>query len=145
MKNLDKTNPLEKISQSLKNTSQMAKNFSSLLKLNDVVTLYGPLGSGKTFFVKAIAKSFGAKNVSSPSFVILNEYKTKIPIYHFDFYRLKNEEEIANIGFCDFLNQRGIFFIEWPEMSEKMLPKNHYKIFFEILNENSRKITIKHN
>ena len=139
----DEKEEIAKISHSLKETEEIAKEFSAKLNQGDVVALYGALGSGKTFFVSEVAKYLGAGDrITSPSFVILNEYQADLPIYHFDFYRLKNEEEIANIGFSDFLNQKGIFFIEWPEKAEGMLPKNHYKIFFEILNKNSRKITL---
>ncbi|MBC8527491.1 MAG: tRNA (adenosine(37)-N6)-threonylcarbamoyltransferase complex ATPase subunit type 1 TsaE [Candidatus Cloacimonetes bacterium] len=139
----DEKDEITKISHSLKETGEIAKEFSNKLSQGDVVALYGPLGSGKTFFVRETAKCLGAGDlITSPSFVILNEYKTNLPIYHFDFYRLKNEEEIANIGFTDFLNQKGIFFIEWPEKAEQMLPEEYYRIVFEILDKNSRKIII---
>lgn len=140
---MEEKDKIEKISYSLKDTQKIAEKFSNNLNDGDVIALYGPLGSGKTFFVKYIAKSLGAKNyITSPSFTILNEYNANLPIYHFDFYRLKTEKEIEEIGFIDFLNQKGIFFIEWPEKAEHLLPKYHYKILFEIISKNYRRITI---
>ncbi len=140
---MEEKDKIEKISYSLKDTQKIAEKFSNNLNDGDVIALYGPLGSGKTFFVKYIAKSLGAKNyITSPSFTILNEYNANLPIYHFDFYRLKTEKEIEEIGFIDFLNQKGIFFIEWPEKAEHLLPKCHYKILFEIISKNHRRITI---
>lgn len=140
---MEKKNKIEKISHSLKETERIAKEFSNNLNQGDIVALYGPLGSGKTFFVKEVVKSLGVKNyITSPSFTILNEYNASLPIYHFDFYRLKNEKEIEEIGFSDFLNRNGIFFIEWPEKAEYILPDEYIKIVFEIIDKNSRKIII---
>ena len=116
MEKLEKKDKIEKISHSLKDTQKIAEKFFNNLNQGDVIALYGPLGSGKTFFVKEVAKSLGVKGyITSPSFTILNEYNASLPIYHFDFYRLKNEKEIEEIGFSDFLNRKGVFFIEWPE------------------------------
>ena len=143
MEKLEKKDKIEKISHSLKDTQKIAKEFSNNLNQGDVIALYGPLGSGKTFFVKEVAKSLGVKDyITSPSFTILNEYNASLPIYHFDFYRLKNEKEIEEIGFSDFLNRKGVFFIEWPEKAEYILPDDYIKIVFEIIDKNSRKIII---
>lgn len=143
MEKLEKRDKIEKISHSLKDTERIAKEFSNNLNQGDIVALYGPLGSSKTFFVKEVAKSLGVKNyITSPSFTILNEYNASLPIYHFDFYRLKNEKEIEEIGFSDFLNRKGVFFIEWPEKIEHILPNEYIKIVFEIIDKDSRKITI---
>ncbi|HHE40663.1 MAG TPA: tRNA (adenosine(37)-N6)-threonylcarbamoyltransferase complex ATPase subunit type 1 TsaE, partial [Candidatus Cloacimonetes bacterium] len=95
---------LEITSTSEKETSRIARDFANLLKGGDVVALIGELGSGKTFFVKKIAEELGFDGyVSSPTFTILNIYEASTYLYHFDFYRLKNIEEIEKIGFSDLL------------------------------------------
>ncbi|MGC9337529.1 MAG: tRNA (adenosine(37)-N6)-threonylcarbamoyltransferase complex ATPase subunit type 1 TsaE [Candidatus Cloacimonadia bacterium] len=135
----------EYLSHSPKTTEKVAANFAHQLagQESSITALIGPLGSGKTFFVQHAARSLGAKGyISSPSFKILNQYDAKIPIFHFDFYRLKNLDEIINIGFFDFLSESGIFFIEWPEKFLSFLPTPYYKITFKIIDKNSRRIAI---
>jgi tRNA threonylcarbamoyladenosine biosynthesis protein TsaE len=77
------------------------------------------------------------ENVSSPSFVILNEYIGKFPIFHFDLYRLDSEDELLEIGIFDVLED-GITIIEWPEMATNLLPKHTYHIYFRIENDETR-------
>jgi tRNA threonylcarbamoyladenosine biosynthesis protein TsaE len=124
-------------------TVEIANHFASELKPGDVVLLNGKLGSGKTFFVKNVCMNFGIQNVSSPSFSIVNEYEGAYKIFHFDFYRVEKAEELEDIGFDDYLNDsEAIVFIEWAEMFEKMLPRNHYKINFQIITDGKREIKI---
>lgn len=125
-------------------TAAAAQEFTRELKQGDVVALTGELGSGKTFFVREVARSMNCnESVTSPSFVILNIYEAHIPIYHFDLYRLEQEDELENIGFSDFLNRNGIVFVEWPEIAQNILPANYYKVELKILAKNQRKIVIK--
>ncbi len=81
------------------------------------------MGSGKTTFIKELCRSLGSKdNFSSPTYSIVNEYNyPKGKIYHFDLYRLKNSEELHNIGFLDYLDGKSYCFIEWPQMAETFL------------------------
>ncbi len=134
----------ELISASEEDTSRIAKDFADQLKIGDVVTLKGGLGSGKTFFVKEIAEELGFDGyVSSPTFTILNIYETSTYLYHFDFYRLKNVEEIEKIGFSDLLMEEGIFFIEWPEKAEELLPEEYFEVRIDIVNATQRNLSIK--
>jgi len=134
----------EFISVSEENTSRIAKDFADQLKIGDVVTLKGGLGSGKTFFVKEIAEELGFDGyVSSPTFTILNIYEAPTYLYHFDFYRLKNVEEIEKIGFSDLLMEEGIFFIEWPEKAEELLPEEYFEVRIDIVNATQRNLSIK--
>jgi tRNA threonylcarbamoyladenosine biosynthesis protein TsaE len=106
---------------------------------------YGELGSGKTTMIKGIAIGLGVKEenlVKSPSFIMINEYKGRYPIYHIDLYRIKNTEEILSIGLDDYLYGDGVCLIEWAEKAEKELPENIIKVELEVINPEERKITI---
>jgi len=134
----------EFISASEEVTSRIAKDFADQLKIGDVVALKGELGSGKTFFVKKIAEELGFEGyISSPTFTILNIYEASTYLYHFDFYRLKDVEEIEKIGFSDLLMEEGIFFIEWPEKAEELLPDEYFEVRIDIVNATQRNISIK--
>lgn len=116
-------------------TKNIALEFSKDLKKGDLVVLNGDLGTGKTFFVKAIGKIFGINNVSSPTFALVNEYSGKFKIYHLDFYRIEKSEEIYDIGFNDYINDNeAIMFIEWGELFPEILPHKRFEIKI-ILNE----------
>ncbi len=131
-------------SSSEKDSAKIAKDFADILQIGDVVALKGELGSGKTFFVKKIVEELGFDGyVSSPTFTILNIYEASTYLYHFDFYRLKNTEEIEKIGFSDLLVEDGIFFIEWPEKAEALMPDKYFEIRIDIINGTHRKISIK--
>ena len=135
----------EYISKSENDTINFAKEFAKTLKKDDIIVLNGDLGSGKTKFTQGILEFFGlGDEISSPTFTIVNEYKNeKITIYHFDVYRLKNEDDFFDIGGEDYFGN-GICIIEWGSIISSILPKN--AIFIDIekdeTDENIRKIKI---
>jgi len=133
---------MEYISNSQEDTIKIAKNFAKTLSKGDVVVLKGDLGAGKTVFTKGIASYFhGDKNHTiSPTFTILNEYNTNPKIYHFDFYRIKNEDELIAIGIEEYLFGDGICVIEWPERAPETLSMVKTKNVEIIKNGESRKI-----
>lgn len=134
------------IAYSPEETQKIAAGFSQILKIGDVIGLEGELGAGKTFFVQQVAEALNCKDfVTSPTFVIMNEYEAKIPFIHFDLYRIENELELENIGFSDFLNQSGVVFIEWYEIAKSFLPDNLITVKFKILDKKTREITISRN
>lgn len=111
------------ISENEKDTINFAKQYAKTLSKGDIVLLFGDLGSGKTVFVKGIVEYFSGdiKDVTSPTFTIVNEYDVgKFKINHFDFYRIKNIEELYNIGIEEYLYSDGICFIEWPERANEL-------------------------
>jgi tRNA threonylcarbamoyladenosine biosynthesis protein TsaE len=130
------------ISNSLEDTFSIAKEFSKSLKKNSTVAFFGDLGAGKTTFIKALVNSMSDKNVlvNSPTFVYLNIYDLKIPIYHFDLYRIKNEKQFFDMGFDEYFFQDGICLIEWAENIETILPQEILSIRIKHLKENSREI-----
>lgn len=121
----------------------VANEFAGILNQGDLVALNGNLGSGKTFFIKAVCKNFEIDNVTSPSFAIVNSYDGKYRVNHFDFYRIKKIDELYNIGYNDYLNDSSITFIEWADLFPKLLPKNYYEIKIEIDSQTERKISIR--
>jgi tRNA threonylcarbamoyl adenosine modification protein YjeE len=112
-------------------TIDLAAYIAPVLKPGDVVCLYGELGSGKTFFTKQVGKMlFIEDEISSPTFVLLNEYKTgKFPLYHVDLYRLQEEGELLDLGLLDMI-ELGITIIEWPELAETLLPYRTFSLYF---------------
>tara|TARA_B100001939_G_C16819212_1_gene563598 strand:- start:129 stop:557 length:429 start_codon:yes stop_codon:yes gene_type:complete len=135
--------PYEKICLNIEDTKELAIEFAKNISAGDLIVLNGNLGSGKTFFVKEVLFQFGINNVTSPSFAIVNEYGKDNKFYHFDFYRLKNKNELDDIGFQDYLNDfDSIFFIEWGELFSEALPKNFIEIRIENLGESKRKFGI---
>ena len=133
------------ISNSEENTKMIGKRFAATLKKGDVVVLTGDLGSGKTKFTEGVLTYFGLENeISSPTFTIVNEYVNKdVNIYHFDVYRLEDEDEFYAIGGEEYF-ETGICLIEWGEMIAGALPKNYIHIIFSrnIDVENERVICI---
>lgn len=120
-------------------TAMLASDFIRSCKNGDRVILNGDLGAGKTFFIKSALTSIGITNVNSPSFAIVNEYRNKFHICHFDFYRLKNSAELFDIGWQDYVNNDdSILFIEWGNRLPSVLPAERIEISISILNGTER-------
>lgn len=123
---------------------KIASNFMLSCKKGDRIILNGELGAGKTFFIKAALSSIGIKNVSSPSFAIVNEYQIDFPVYHFDFYRLKNSAELFDIGWQDYLNNEdSIIFIEWGNRFPEVLPNERIEITIDMKDGTEREFGFK--
>jgi tRNA threonylcarbamoyladenosine biosynthesis protein TsaE len=134
------------ISHSLSETESLAARLYEMIAPTAVVALYGPLGAGKTAFVRGLALAAGVSrdDVSSPSFTLINEYPGgKTPIYHFDLYRLKSPAEFYAIGGDEYLARDGIMIIEWAENGGGFIPRNRFEVHFEIKGESERQITLR--
>ena len=131
-------------SNSERETMLCAKRFAGQLKAGDIVFLQGDLGTGKTTFVKGLAPAFkvAPKKINSPTFVLMNYYKGKLPIYHFDLYRLGNPKELDTLDFDEYFYGDGISLIEWPERLGEHKPKKYYLVAFKHKGENQRAICI---
>ena len=117
------------ITNSPEETKKIGKEVSKLARPGDLLAFYGELGAGKTCFIQGISQQLEVKDyVTSPSFTIINEYQGKIPIYHFDLFRLNSAEEILELGYEEYFYGEGLTVIEWAEKIEQFLPKEHLKI-----------------
>lgn len=108
---------------------------------------YGEMGAGKTTLIKAIIKYLGAVDIgNSPTFGIVNEYESaegELLAYHFDFYRLNDENEALDLGLEDYLNSDAWIFVEWPEKISSLLPDDVTNIYLETIDEQTREILLK--
>ena len=126
-------------------TIELGNLIGSLLKAGDVVALIGQLGAGKTYLTKGIAEGQGVKDrkeVTSPSFVLVKQYMGRMPIYHFDAYRIKSPDEMYDIDCVRFFWGEGISIIEWADKVMECLPDDFIKITIETVGETSRDIHI---
>ena len=137
---------IEKKTNSSEETKEFGRNLTSRLKPGSVIALIGPLGSGKTVLVQGICSALEVKEaVTSPSFVIINEYPGRLGgspiwVYHFDLYRLENLEEFAKLGYEEYFYGKGITLIEWAEKVTPFLPEKRWEVNFRILSETEREI-----
>jgi len=131
----------------LRNISTLPQTAKAILEFagkKKIFCFYGELGAGKTTLIKEICKQLGVTDKgSSPTFSLINEYQTKEEkkLFHFDLYRLKNENEIYDIGYEDYLFSANYCFIEWPEKMEHLLPSDCVKVKIDV-KENERTISI---
>lgn len=136
--------PFLYISNSENDTTDLAKDFARKITDGLVIVLNGDLGSGKTFFIKQLLKSFNINNVNSPTFAIVNEYVGLKKFYHFDFYRINKIEELLEIGITDYFNDsEAIVLIEWGSLFEQIIPKKRIEITITYIQDNSRQFDIK--
>jgi len=117
---------------SLDMIDQAAKQFTENMHGRKIFAFYGKMGAGKTTFIRAICRRLGVEEeVTSPSFAIVNEYRSETTgdsIFHFDFYRIKKIEEVYDLGYEDYFYGGGINFIEWPELIEDLLPEDAARV-----------------
>ena len=131
--------PSKRKSLSVSDTSAIAVEFSKVLDKFNRIVLLGELGAGKTFFIKEVLKQFEIYDVNSPTFAIVNQYEEKIKAFHFDFYRLKNFEELLEIGWLDYLNDEdSVMFIEWGDLVPQAVPEKRIEIKINVLEDLSR-------
>ncbi len=117
---------------SAEETAEAGFWLGSLLKPGDVVCLSGGLGAGKTAFAGGMAKALGIGGyITSPTFSIVNEYKGRIPLYHFDVYRIADTDEMFEIGFEEYLDAGGVVAIEWAELIDGLIPEKHISVSIE--------------
>ena len=132
------------ISVSAAETEGAGAHLAEKIKAGDVLALVGDLGAGKTQFVKGLARGLGSKEaVTSPTFTLLHEYRGgRLPIYHFDLYRIESLTALWAIGFDETVFGDGVSVIEWADRFGEAIPLNAHWIRFEIASENQRRINL---
>ena len=120
--------------KSIEEIAVAAKEFVAAMGERKVFAFYGKMGAGKTTFIKAVCEELGVEDViNSPTFAIVNEYVDGKgePVYHFDFYRIKNLQEVMDLGYEDYVYSGHVCFMEWPELIENLLPDDAVKVTIE--------------
>lgn len=134
------------ISKSAEETIKIGERLAKRLKKGDCVALIGDLGAGKTVFTKGIARGLGVANaryVNSPTFVIIKEYRGKLPLYHFDLYRINKSSILDSEHFEEYFYDDGVTVIEWADKIRRLLPPKCIEVRMKVLEENTRQIEIK--
>lgn len=126
-------------------TRQLGERLAAQLKAGDTLLLRGELGCGKSELTRGLARGLGVtETVASPSFTILNVYESgRLPLYHFDWYRLESAEELYELGMDEYLGGDGIAAVEWPEQCEDAVPEKALEIRFRYVDENTRDLTFR--
>jgi tRNA threonylcarbamoyladenosine biosynthesis protein TsaE len=133
------------LSDSVSQTESIAGELAKLVGPGDCIALDGPLGAGKTQFVRGLAAGLGAnpRAISSPTFVLLNIYKGgRLPIFHLDAYRVSGPADLESIGFTELLEQNGVVVVEWASRVAEILPTKRINVTIEVLGESDRRLMI---
>jgi len=133
------------ISKSPAETEAISRQLAEDIDIGSILALKGDLGSGKTLFVKGLVAGLGSSaDVTSPTFTIVHEYRGgRIPVYHFDFFRIENQQSAQLLGLDDYFFGDGVCVIEWADRFPEFIPKEARWILFTIKSENIRAITTK--
>lgn len=124
-------------------TADAGAELAQALRPGDVLAFHGDLGAGKTAFIRGVARGLGIEaRVSSPTFTIVNEYPGRVPLFHFDMYRLASSEELFEIGWEDYLERGGVCCVEWTENVEDAMPEDAVHVRIEKTGEKTRKIVV---
>lgn len=136
--------PLEIETTTPAETQRLAKALAVLLAEGDVISLTGDLGAGKTCFVKGLAAGLRIDiSITSPTFNLIKEYRGRMPLYHFDVFRLNGPEDLFDLGYEDYFYGTGVTVIEWGDKVERLLPPDHLEIeFHRLAGQNDRRLIV---
>ncbi len=131
------------VSHSAEQTEQIACELASTLLAGDVVALRGGMGAGKTAFVRGLAKGLAVTGeVASPTFALVHEHEGRIPLYHFDMYRVTTMDDLYSTGFFDYLDSGAVLAVEWSENIETALPRKRLVVTLTPISDTEREIVI---
>jgi len=129
------------ITQSPAETQRLGARLGNVLCGGELILLEGDLGAGKTAFTQGIAEGLQVRQVvSSPTFTLLKEYEGRLPLYHFDLYRLDDPLEIFDLGFEEYFAGAGICVVEWANKADAIWPAEHLRVRFHVTGETSRRL-----
>jgi len=135
----------EIISKKPEETFNAGKMLGAKAKPGNVIALFGELGSGKTVIAKGVARGLGIEeDITSPTFTLLEIYEARIPLYHFDLYRIDNPHELDNLFFEEYWESEAVSVIEWAERAADRIPDNAIRIAIEYVDETTRRIRIEY-
>jgi tRNA threonylcarbamoyladenosine biosynthesis protein TsaE len=137
-------NQIEIISRSPEQTQEFGTRLGEFAQAGDIFLLMGDLGAGKTCLTQGIAWGLDIKEyAASPSFIVVRELYGKLPLYHIDFYRLENLDEIAELGLDAYLYGNGVSVVEWAEKGLSLLPPEHLLIKMSYVSDTERRLKLK--
>jgi tRNA threonylcarbamoyladenosine biosynthesis protein TsaE len=146
MLKIERHEPLILVSEDAADTRHLGRLIAQHgLRPSDVIALSGPLGAGKTVFVKGLAEGLGvekAQPVTSPTFVLMNKYAGRMPLYHFDAYRLRSAADMLDIGCEEIFFGPGVSVVEWADRVPECLPDERLWVRIEIIGPASRRIAL---
>lgn len=131
------------ISDSPEQTESLGVVLAGLLQPGEFISLHGELGAGKTCFAQGVAYGLGVSRetpVTSPTYTLLNIYPGRLPLYHFDLYRLNSDEDAYDAGFDEYFYGDGVSLVEWPQRLVSLLPESRLEIFLSYLDDHIRRI-----
>lgn len=137
---------MQLVSRSSDDTIKIGRRLAKGLRPGDIICLFGQLGSGKTVLTKGIAEGIGFRRqaVISPTFVIIRQYdEGKLPLYHFDLYRLRSPEDIQALGYEEYFFGEGVSVVEWPDKLRYLMPREYLRIDIEVTSENCRHLRLR--
>ncbi len=134
---------LEILTKNVEETESAGAALAKTVNPGAVIAMFGDLGAGKTAFVRGLALGLSSPNrVTSPTFTIVNEYEGRLPIFHFDMYRLGSSDELFDIGWEDYLGRGGVCVVEWSENVTDAFDGSEISVTIEKLSDNERKIIV---
>ena len=137
---------IEFFTHSEKETEKLGEKLGRLVEPGTIILIKGGLGAGKTVFTRGIARGLGIEEpVTSPTFTLIHQYQGRLPLYHFDIYRIEDPDEMDDIGYEEFFYGDGVAVVEWPEKMEWLLPDEYLEIVIErvpLENQDGRKISL---
>lgn len=135
--------PYEILSASAEFTRTIGAQLGTLLQAGDVVALSGDLGAGKTCCIQGIASGLGVGaelTVTSPTYTLIHEYQGRVPIYHFDVYRLRDEDDLYDLGYEEYFYGPGVTLIEWADRIQAFLPDDHLALHLYLRHDGVRRL-----